>query len=316
MIQLKKLSFKELPNAAHFNFVSRVNLLILASSSVLTAALGALVAIFNTWLTEETALMSWVKKSVLTKQIEEANRRMDRALTALRVQVRAQTFSLTQNIAAAANRVYTMLMGYGNVNAKSYEYQDGDVRSILQQLTGSGEYVTDASTLGLSASINELQASFSIFEQLLKQRDDKSLKKPEKTFREVRKGIEGVYRQIETIINANAVVNASPVFATFINNLNPEIERLNREYHRVRLDIGESEPEPIQPQIYTGKPLTPTPKVLYVTPHDGTVQLELGKDFDITFDHNVEVGNAECTVHGKGAYKGRKTVTFVIVHAM
>jgi hypothetical protein len=36
-------------------------------------------------------------------------------------------------------------------------------------------------------------------------------------------------------------------------------------------------------------------------------------NYNLTFDHNTEAGNAECTIRGKGRYKGRKTVTFVIV---
>ena len=32
----------------------------------------------------------------------------------------------------------------------------------------------------------------------------------------------------------------------------------------------------------------------------------------MTFRNNVDAGNAKCTIHGKGAYKGRKTVTFII----
>jgi hypothetical protein len=43
-----------------------------------------------------------------------------------------------------------------------------------------------------------------------------------------------------------------------------------------------------------------------------TVQLSLGADFAVTYKNNVHVGTAELTIHGKGAYKGQKTVTFNI----
>jgi hypothetical protein len=238
---------------------------------------------------------------------------MDRALTALRMRVRAQVYSTNTTIAEAAQRVYTMLKDYGNVTLKPYEYQAGDIESILRQFASGGAYCSDASTLGLSTQISELQASFTLFNQLLKQRDDKSLLKPDKTFKEISRLIEAKYHRIETTINAGAALNASSAYTTFINHLNPEIERLNAEFHRVRRDIADAEPEQIQPQAYTGRPLTLTPKVLYVTPHDGTVQLELGKDYNLTFKKNVEVGNVQCTIHGKGAYKGRKTVIFTIV---
>jgi hypothetical protein len=285
------------------------------SPSVILAALGTLRTQFDTWLTEETALLNWVRKDSLTEKIEDANHWMDRGLSALNAQVHVQEYSPTLTVAEAAHRVHIMLKNYGDLHSKPYEYQWKGVEVILGQLTGSGPYAADANTLVLAPFLNELLSAVTLFKQLLAQRDAKSLQKPDKTFREIRKGIEGVYHQITEIIDANAVVNTSAAFANFINHLNPEIERLNAEFHRVRHDIKDCQPEPLPPQIYTGRPLTPTPKVLYVTLHDGTVQLELGKDYNVTYNKNTEVGIAECTVHGKGLYKGSRTVTFPIVHA-
>jgi hypothetical protein len=315
MVKFTALLFRNLPNGAHYNYCKEVSTEIANSSSVILAALGTLRTQFDTWLGYEKEQMDWVWKSDLTKKIENGDRRMDRALTSLKAQVRVQEYSLTQNIAEAAGRIYTMLKKYGTVTRKPYEEQEGDVRTIIEQLSGNGAYVADANTIGLGAWVNELQASFTLFRQLLLQRDAKSLQKPDKTFKEVRRGIEGIYHQIEAIINAGVLMNASPAYATFINRLNPEIERLNGEYRRVLRDVKDAQPAPIQEQTYTGKPLTPPLNVLYVTPHDGTVQLELGKDYNVTYKKNTEVGIAECTIHGKGLYKGSRTVTFAIVHA-
>ncbi|MDR1525535.1 MAG: VCBS repeat-containing protein, partial [Tannerella sp.] len=54
----------------------------------------------------------------------------------------------------------------------------------------------------------------------------------------------------------------------------------------LRCDIADAQPEDIPPQTYTGRPLTsltPVTKVFYQTPNDGTVQIELGRDYDLTF---------------------------------
>jgi hypothetical protein len=107
------------------------------------------------------------------------------------------------------------------------------------------------------------------------------------------------------------VTSASTDFAAFIDVVNPDIDRLNAEFAKVRHDVAGAEPEPIEAQYYTGKPLTPTPRVFYVTP-TGTIELELGKDYNLSYRDNTEVGNAKCIVLGKGAYKGSKTVTFII----
>jgi hypothetical protein len=43
-----------------------------------------------------------------------------------------------------------------------------------------------------------------------------------------------------------------------------------------------------------------------------TKNLSLGKDFDVSYKNNTNVGTAEVIIHGKGAYKGQFTVTFNI----
>ena len=317
MVKLNSIYFGNLPLAAHCRFDTQVSAEIAVSPTVVVSALGELPVQFDAFLVEEKALEDWVRKSALTEQIKEADRRMDRALTALRTQTRAQEYSPVSGTAEIARRVYIMMMDYGQVARKPYEDQAGDIESILRQFAPGGPYYIDASTLGLGAQITELQDSLTLFDQLLRQRDEESILKPAKTYLEIRREIEPVYRQMETIINAGAITGASPTdFIAFIHHLNPEIDRLNAEFHRARRDIARAEPEPISPQLYTGRPVTPNPKVLFATPHSGTVQLELGRDYNLTFKHNVEVGNAECTLHGKGAYRGRKTVTFVIVRTL
>jgi hypothetical protein len=255
--------------------------------------------------------MKWVKRNDLTEKIAEADHRLDRALVALKAQVHALLYSPDTSIAEAAHRVDIMLKNYGHVYDKPYEEQEGDIRAILSQFATT--YAADMALLsGVSACVTELQNAFTEFQQLLAQRDTHSLQKPEETFPAVRRGIEKVYRQIVTLIDAGAALNTSPEFAELIDKLNPEIERLNNEFHRVRREIAEAQPEPISQQQYTGQPVTPTPQVYYLTPHDGTVKLELGKDYNLSYKRNTDVGNAECTIHGKGLYRGSKTVTFII----
>jgi hypothetical protein len=286
------------------------------SPEEVVTSLGKLPTDFNAWLDEEKALMEWVKRSVLTEEIEQADRQMDRALTAVKIEVRAKEYSSTASVAQAAHRIAVMLKNYGSVNKKPYEEQEGDVRTILLQLQTGGAYYADATATGIGTLVIELQEAFGTFQYQLSLRDKESLLKPVKTFPEVRRGIESVYHQIATVIDAGTVMNLLPGYAAFVDSLNPEIERLNEEFHRVQYDIAAAEPEPIPQQMYTGQPLTPTPAVYYVTQHDGTVKLELGKDYNLTYKNNTNVGNADCTIHGKGGYKGSKTVTFIIARTL
>jgi hypothetical protein len=89
MIKFKSLPFRYLHDAAHHNYCTNVSEALADAPPELLAALGTLPTEFNKWLEAETALIDWVRKSVLTENIAEASRRMDRALVALKLQVRA-----------------------------------------------------------------------------------------------------------------------------------------------------------------------------------------------------------------------------------
>jgi hypothetical protein len=317
MEKFKALNVRVIPNGAHFNYFSNVKNELANAPQALVESLGALPEEFLLWYSLEDQLMLWVYKSDLTDLITEADKRMDKALTNLNALVRALRGNLQPTVAASAKAVYEMLKKYKNVIKKPYEEQAGDVRAILQQITSGGAFYNDIITIygaanTIMAMVTEVKNSFDAFVALLAQRDEQSLTKPDKTFKEVRKGIEGVYHKMVDIIDAGSLMNTSPAYATFIKHLNPEIDRLNEEFHRVRHDIAHSQPEEIPAQQYTGYPVNPTPKVLYVTAHNGTVRLELGKDYDLRYKDNIEVGNAQCTIRGIGGYKGSKTVSFII----
>jgi hypothetical protein len=315
IVKFKKIRFSQIPNGAHYFYCRKFSLQLSTASSTIISALGTWPAQFNALLAEEKKFMEWVDQTVLTKEIREADKQLDRAYTALKQLVRAQTYSPIQASKDAAVRVYAMLRKYGSLTKRAYADEEGDILAVLEQTQSGGVYYNDIVTMGLSLSVTELQNRFTLFQKLLRDRDQKMLLKPEKTFKKIRDEIEATYYPMIEIIDGGAALNPTSVFATFINDLNPEINRINAEFKRTLYDISSCEPEPIQVQTYTGFPLTPNPRVLYVTPHDGTTQLEFGKDYNLTFRNNINVGNAFCNIHGKGAYRGKKTVTFIIIRA-
>ncbi|MDR2041731.1 MAG: DUF6261 family protein [Tannerella sp.] len=313
MVKFKKLRFGRLPNGAHYDFFLDFDQELTNSPDEVLSTLGTWPAQFRTNLAEEKKWMEWVAQGVLTDRIEQADKEMDHDYTAIRKQVQAQIYNPTPATVDAAKRVYAMLQKYGDVNRKPYREEEGDLRAILQQLQQGGAYCNDAVLLGLVPLISALQTSLTLFQQLLKQRGEQSLLKPTTPFSKVRRNVQDTYYPMVDLIDAGALLNTSSAFATFINHLNPMIDMLNAEFSPVKHDISECEPEPIQPQQYTGLPLTPSPVVLFRTPHDGSIRLELGKDYNLSFRDNTEVGNAQCTITGRGGYRGHKTVTFVII---
>jgi hypothetical protein len=301
-----------LPNAAHFTFFTTLDAQIEASPAV-RAALTVQMTIFDPLLESERQNMDWVKKSEYTSLIKVADKRVDAALSGLKAQTVAARHSLQPEIVAAANRMLILLNNYGDVAKKPYQEETGDVQALLDNLTGS--YSADARITGNDVWVTELQTALTEFNTLYATRNEQVILKPAKNFRTTRREIEVVYHQMTSIIESNALLGMSPDFENFIIRLNPEIEKLNTEFHHAKINISDCEPAPIAQQAFTGQPVTPLPDVYRVT-SKGTVKLELGKDFNLSYRNNVNVGNADCIITGKGAYKGSRTVTFIIAHAI
>jgi hypothetical protein len=307
-----KLKFSCLPNETHYSFFEKVNREIIAAGEEVKKSVQSLIPVFDKWFAVEKDNLNSGRKSNLTAEIAKADRELDEIMRGFAAQVSAAQRNFSTDIAEAALRLHNMLNEYGggNVAQKPYQQEIGAVFGILANL--NGDRSADLTATGLDAWKPQIANTHAALLALLEQRDSEMLDKPGINFRETRREIEKVWHQITEKVDAGETIGLSEDFQKFIDRLNPEIERLNNTYHRAKHNIALCEPAPIEQQPYTGRPSTPEPKVLYVTAHDGTIQLELGKDFNLTYKNNVEVGNAECTIHGKGAYRGSRTVTFII----
>jgi hypothetical protein len=310
VILLFNILFKWLKNPVHYDYCRRFYEELLAAGPDLRNAVGtARITGFGALLALEGELMRWAYKSVLTEEIAEADRRLDLVLSAIIAHVRAAVYGDDADVIAAAKRLRVMLREHGRVSRKAYNEQEGAVRAMLDSM--HGPYAADVTAIGLEAQVARLQSAYDVFAALLKQRDADMEDKPKENFAAVRRKLDALYRVIAGIINAGAKLGQSQEFAAFIRILNPLIERLNRQFHRARADLKHASIAPIADMPFTEKPVTPPLRVFFVTA-DGTEELELGRHYNVTYKNNIDVGNAEAAIHGKGDYKGSKTISFAI----
>jgi hypothetical protein len=310
MKHFKVLIFSRLPNAAHFEFFEWIDKALDSSATIITAALGTLATELKNWLSKEAACMAWVRKNEWTAMIQAADAELARALVGFSEFVRSVRHGANDTSTVfAANTLSNMLKNYGRVIRKPYREQIGDVNAIVTHLKGDNK--SNVETIKGEAWVPIIEGACEVLALRLNLRDDELVKKPAEGFRVVRKEIEMVWRQCEAIIASSAVLDASPAFEAFIDKANIEIDALNNNYSRPQLNFAHAEPAPIDRQPYTGYPCTPLPEVLYVTEKE-TLRLELGKDFNISYKNNVGVGNATCILRGKGGFRGRRVVTFII----
>jgi hypothetical protein len=306
------IHFNRMAMDEYADFFRTLYALLLDSGQFLKSTVGAAnIAELKLWLDRLEELMRWPGMRVISGQLRAADRLLDHALSELAVRVRnIKQFSTDPALIASAERVLDMLKRYGKVGDKTYTSQKADITSILEHF--NGDFAADVTALGLGVLLAALQAAFDSFIALLAEYDAVKGTKPKYSFAVVKKAIVTIYRKIEEIINSGAALKLSQDFGIFIAKINPEIERINRENQRRRHSLKHAQIAPIADQAFTEFPVTPALRVYYITKKDGTKELFLGQDYNVTYKNNIEVGQAQATIHGKGDYRDSQTVTFTI----
>lgn len=302
-------------NEAHFEYMVVFRKLIQKFPNIQTLIV-ALYLEFSTLVDKEEQLLNNMRKSDYTQQIAEADQRIDKAIIGMHEAIKAYLHHFDPAIVAAAQSLNNRFVAFGYISKKSYEEETAVVNLLINDLNSS-EYSAKVTLLGLTAWVSELQAAENTFEQLLALRTVEASKKPQGRLIDVRKDVDKSYRKIITLIAAANTMDDTGAYEEFINELNVETEYFNTHAHQhAKKDIGVADHcviQSIPDQEYTGKAITPIPKVIYREEGKSDVELVFAKDFSVTYKNNVEVGTANIVLHGKGAYKGQKLVTFNII---
>jgi hypothetical protein len=304
---------KNLPNGTYYTFAKSFSYDVAEESDIVTL-LGADLTEYNTLETLFEKHLEWVNKSPDTELIIAADKRLDEAITGLSSQTGAATRDLNPSKAESARLLLVMLKNYRNIITKPYDDEIALANAILSHL--KGDCLVYVNTLGFANWTLEIQASLDAFVALIARRDAHNALKPESNIKTIRLKMDVIYHRMVKKINSAATLGTMTSIFRLIEKLNPEITRLNAQYRRAKNDIALSEPAPIEQQEYTGEPITPMPEVFYTSEKTGTVKLVLGKDYDLAYKNNINVGNAECIIKGKNKFKGKKTVTFIIYNRL
>jgi hypothetical protein len=270
---------------------------------------------FVEWLEREAMVVRWAQQSTFRAQLAEADRAIDAALDGIRAESRAALHDPGPCRAAAANRILVLVKSYGNVEDKPYDAGSGDLVALLDDLLRG--HAEDAQAVGLADRLTLLRAAVRRFEDLLYDRAEQRVPKPPYAPGLVRKALDDAARRLAEIIEAEAIsiFPTAAAFRAVIEKLNPEIERLNTEYHYSKKDLSAGADAVIAPvgaQQHTGLPLTPVPIVYYRDEGRRTLELKPGTDFIVTYRNNILPGIATLVIHGQGKYRGQKAMTFKI----
>jgi hypothetical protein len=304
------LRLSRLLSEEHFQFM-KLFYQLLDRFPAIKSLVVALYLLLIDLLAQESRLVDAERGSALSRLIAEADARIDRTIVGINSAVNAGLHHFDPAIVAAAARIHARMKAFGNIEGKSYEGEAAAVGILIDDLRG--KFAGDVAILNLAGWVDELEAAHNAFDELFEQRNVEWADKPDASLRDVRRQVDDTYRQMIERIAAAATLDDTGTYTEFVRQHNQEIIYFNGHMpHHTRKDIANVAVGDIPPQKHTGEPVIVIPDVFYTVEGQQTVKLVFAKDFTVSYRNNVKVGTATLIIHGKGAYKGTKDVTFNI----
>ena len=306
-MKIKKIHLEHLRNEAHYQFLLVVEDLFTsypAVAAIVTQQLANLKALVEL----EGQLVDAIRASGFTAKLAEADSLRDRILVGLNAAVNAFLHHFDASRVEAARVIELRLKSFhGNIEKKSYEEEAAAVKILVHDL--ETKYAAQVTLLNLGDWVHELGAVQEEFNRLFALRNAEQADKPQEKLRGLRKQIDAAYRDIAGRIDAFTLLNGDEVCAAFIGRLNREVDYFNEHiHHHAQKDIDRAFVAAISDQGYKNEPVTVFPEVF-----DGDKKLVFSVDYELSYHDNNRPGTAAVIIHGKGAYKGKKTVSFNII---
>jgi hypothetical protein len=308
-MSILKLHLGHLRNEAHYQFFLLVEKLFAVHPEA-SAIVAPQLTELNPLVALEGQLVDAVKTSEYTAEIAEADRRVDRDIAGISAAVESALHHFDPAMAEAARRLEIRLKSFrGDIEKKPYEEESAAVKILLADLNGA--YAAQVATLNLGAWVMELAAAEDDFERLFLLRNVERSEKPQEKLKDLRRQIDAVYRSIIARIDAYALLNGEQTLSAFVSELNREVEYFNEHtHHHARKDIDRAVVASIPDQTWEGKPVVVLPAVAYEDR-----ELVFTRDYELSYRDNDRPGTATVAIHGKGAFKGVKTVSFNVVNS-
>jgi hypothetical protein len=305
-----------LRNAGHYHFDEYFSNMFNVHKDVALLVTDDL-AEFNRLLAIERIEYKFDRSSPFTEQIIETDVQTKNDLHGLTNAVKTALFSHDPQVAASAHTLEERLKQLGIIYDKPLDEQISTVEKLTDDFTGI--LAVDVTKIGATSWVTYIINDNVAMKTLMAERNAEVSNRPTGDMRDgIRPEIEGVYKIITGKIDANIVTNGEALCGAFVRELNVEIAYVNEHDtpHRNHKKMEDAIAAPIPVQSYTGKVIVPIPELHYVEEGKPTVELIFTVDFTVTYKDNLNAGDAEIIVHGKGDYKGQKIITFNIARTL
>jgi hypothetical protein len=306
-MKIIKMPLEHARNEAHYQFLLIVKKLFETHPAV-AAIVAPQLEKLNALIIVEGQLVDAVRASEYTVKIAEADHRRDRAVVGINTIVKSYLHYFDPRIVEAAQSLEIRLKSFrGEIEKKSYEEESAAAKILVADLQTT--CLPAVEMLNLTAWVSELAAAQDEFDSLFALRNTEQAAKTQERLQNVRKQEDAGYRDIVDRIDAYTLMNGDQTCAVFINELNREIAYfIEHSHHHAKKDVDKATVADIPTQIYGGEPVIVMPDVFY----EGK-KLVFTVDYELSYHDNNRPGTASVTIHGKGAWKGKKVISFNII---
>ncbi|MCL2101233.1 MAG: DUF6261 family protein [Fibromonadales bacterium] len=221
-MKIGKINSNNMRNDSHFQFHTEFKDLV-AKSGAEALKIGQQFQSYIPLYDRVDIALKKINKSVLTEQIQEADKARDEIWEGIINMNAAALKHFSPETREAAKRLKIVFDTYGNIARKPLNEQTSATYNILQEL--EGKYTGDVAVVGIQQWVAELKARNNAFGDLVKERFDESALKTDIVLRDARRELDGVYRTIVERINALVIVEGAAAYEAFIRTLNVIVKK-------------------------------------------------------------------------------------------
>jgi hypothetical protein len=217
-----RLYFQDLRNEEWFQFFTEFkNLTIRFTPEALD--ITALFSVFLVLYADADIVLEVIRKSLETALMDDADQKRDRTFRGFADAVKSACNHFEPVKQQAANELVIVFKHFGNLVEKAPNEETASICNFLEEMNGA--YAPQIELLGLGEWIVELDNRNQAYEELVNKRNTKVTSRTTLRMADVRKQVQGVYRQIIERVESLAVVNGDEPYAPFITELNGYIKR-------------------------------------------------------------------------------------------
>lgn len=230
-MKINKIHFHHLRNGEHFFFHTEFKNLV-EENGAEVLKIKPQFDLFLSLYKQEDEVAVTIRKSILTADLVQVDRRRNKTFRGLADICRAMLHHFRPEVLLAAKRLKILFDTYGNLSRASTLGKSAAIYNLLQELNGS--YNADVQTVGVAEWVAELEVNNKEYENLTMKRFDEATMRSKLVLRKVRQQVDEAYLTITKIIEAQFLLETNEIHRMFIRKLNIIIEECVNNMKRKR----------------------------------------------------------------------------------